>query len=142
MRTPDLAYKIFNHEYVLNRSWTSGQEKKLPDLDFSEVDGYWFLCEGGGWCFIDQGNDVYSCHFGYLPNHLGRKSAKHTLEALEFIRSKGAKTLLGWIALEAKETTNFLNKLNFKLLQRKSGDFWINDKKTELGLYNYEFCRR
>ncbi len=141
MKTPDLAYKIFNHEYVANRSYRLGKEKRSANFDLEGAEGYWFLCEGGGWCFIHEGDDVYSCHFAYLPSSLGIKSARHTLEALKFIESKGAKRLVGWIALEAKETTNFLSKLNFKMTQQKSGDFWVNDKKTKLGLYNYEFIR-
>jgi len=139
LKIPDLARDIFSNEYIINRSYRLGEEKCQANFDLDDANGYWFLCDGGGWCFINQGDDVYSCHFGYLPNHLGRKSVKHTLEALRFIESKGAKRLVGWIALEAKETTNFLNKLNFKMTQQKSGDFWLNDKRTKIGLYNYEF---
>lgn len=139
LKTPRLARNIFSNEYIVNRSYRLGEAKRLPNFDFSSVDGYWFLCEGGGWCFIDQGNGVYSCHFGYIPTSLGIKSLRHTLEALKFIKSKGAKSLIGWVAIEAKETTNFLTKLNFKMTQQKSGDFWLNDKQTKLGLYNYEF---
>lgn len=141
LKTPRLAKEIFTNEYIVNRSWRSGKNKVKPQLNLEDKKGYWFLCDYGGWCFIDEGNGVFSCHFGYLPKGLRKTSVKHTKEALEFIKSKGGKLLVGWIALEAKETVNFLNKLNFQMKQRKSGDFWVNDKKTDLGLYNYELCR-
>lgn len=88
-----------------------------------------FVTSKGGWIIMPDGD----AHLFYLPEGRGRFAYNHSLYVLSLLDDK----IHGEIALKNRAACRFVESLGCQLITRKTGNYWIGNEKTDLGLYEY-----
>ena len=114
------------------------REGKAPVKAFYPEKCTMFMTDNGGWGFYPLADGSYGAHIAYLPAGRGKEARDHSEWVLSQM-SELCDKIQGYIALSNRAACRFVEKLGFRLETRKTGDYWIGDKKTDLGLYVYEF---
>lgn len=133
----DQANELINSPELVSGMVREGQEDYpalLPNWDIAES----YITPYGGWYFIPVKNRIHEAHVFYLKSARGKWAMRHSESVFRDMSRKSDK-LIGQIGLANRLACRFVERLGCSLVARKTGDYWISDTKTDLGLYVYEF---
>lgn len=92
----------------------------------------------GGWLFIPISEKVWEAHLLYKKGFRGKFALEHSKNVFESIKNK-CDTIVGEIGLINRHACRFVEKLGCELIEVKRGDYYIDDRPTDIGVYRYEF---
>lgn len=107
---------------------------ELPNWDRSIS----YLTPMGGWYFEPVKNRIHQAHVLYRKEVRGEPALEHSRAVFEDMK-RHTDRIIGEIGLNNRLACRFVECLGCRLVGRKTGDYWIGDQKTDLGLYVYEF---
>lgn len=135
LKTHSNPDELINHPSVVSGMYREGEEDYRASIPEGSIS---YLTELGGWIFTKIKPRVYDGHLLYLPEARGLFARNHSRWVFSQM-SRISDKIQGEIALENKAACKFVEKLGCQLVTRKTGNYWIGNKKTDLGLYEYEF---
>lgn len=131
------ALSLIRHPDVTFGMVREGAEDCEPELPlWNESISY--LTPMGGWYFIPVKNRIHQAHVLYRKEMRGPEAYEHSLWVFDQM-SQHSSMIIGEIGLRNRLACQFVERLGCRLVNRKTGDYWIGDKRTDLGLYVYEF---
>lgn len=133
----DEALALINRPDVTCGMVRDGQEDYPPTLPrWDEAESY--ITKYGGWYFLPVNNTIHEAHLFYTREARGLPAFEHSRHVFQDMSRKTGR-IVGQIAIRNRLACRFVEKLGCRLVDLKTGDFWIGDKKTDLGLFVYEF---
>lgn len=131
------ALDLIRHPDVVSGMVRDGQDDYEPTLPYWE-ESISYLTPLGGWYFIPVKNRIHEAHVLYRKEMRGPEAYEHSRWVLEDM-ARYSDRILGSIGIENRAACRFVERLGCSLVGRKTGDYWIGDKRTDLGLYVYGF---
>ena len=133
----DQAVSLINRPDVVSGMVREGSEDYPPQLPCWES-AKSYITNSGGWYFLPLADRIYEAHVFYLKAARGRLAFEHSRRVFQDMSHK-ADRLIGQIAIENCLACRFVERLGCRLVDLKTGDYWIGNRKTDLGLFVYEF---
>lgn len=113
--SPQPLNDIINHPDVL--PFVTVEDIDYVDMSFffESPENVCLLDEGGGFICVYIGNDIYEVHSHFLPEYRGLHAIRMAKESIAYMKSIGAKKLIGYTPVENRAARRFNRLVGMKV---------------------------